>query len=419
MKSDDLNSVHSLPSQNNIRRLLALESDQSTVAIIRLAWQAGLTPTEIANLKWSDISERTMVASGRTVPLCDELISFLLKMEQKSPYVIYSRKANGGSTTRVSVSRKAHLALNSVGETDTTLLDLRFDFIVHLLSEQPAEAVSRITNCEIRTLQEINKRYMPENSGPQRLTNSFNYEFDKMSLEKALDLEGSTLDAKVIMLAWMCGLSLEEMSKLTWDSIDLGTQTLLIRNEKIPIPEKLFKLLKVEEARGNERILKGKRYAKELTPDFLSRRAVEFFTRYGFDQMTLHGIRGKYNVCPDSEVKEKILKLFRRTQSQSIKEVAKQFNLSINRAHKLIADLVSSGHLKRTGARHTLANYESNWEKFLSAVRSSLDSESNLSRATLAEATGFASNLLQYYLGQAVKKGVLIKLGHGSYHYCH
>ena len=54
MKSGDLNSVHSLPNQDNILRLLALESDQSTAAIIRLAWQAGLTPSEIANLKWSD-----------------------------------------------------------------------------------------------------------------------------------------------------------------------------------------------------------------------------------------------------------------------------------------------------------------------------------------------------------------------------
>ena len=110
-------------------------------------------------------------------------------------------------------------------------------------------------------------------------------------MEKALDSEGNTVGAKVIMLAWMCGLFLEEMSRLTWDSIDFESRSLLTRNKKIPIPEKLFNLLKADESAGDERILKGKRSATELTPEFLSRRAVEFFNHYGFDQMTLQGIR--------------------------------------------------------------------------------------------------------------------------------
>ena len=151
--------------------------------------------------------------------------------------------------------------------------------------------MSRITNCEIRTLQEISKRYIPGNPRPQRHANNFNYEFDKTSMEKALDSEGNTVGAKVIMLAWMCGLFLEEMSRLTWDSIDFESRSLLTRNKKIPIPEKLFNLLKADESAGDERILKGKRSATELTPEFLSRRAVEFFNHYGFDQMTLQGIR--------------------------------------------------------------------------------------------------------------------------------
>ena len=72
--------------------------------------------------------------------------------------------------------------------------------------------------------------------------------------------------------------------------------------------------------------------------------------------------------------------------------------------HNLVVDMTASGHLKYAGSRYVLVDYESNWEKFFSAVNSSLDSDSNLSRATLSESTGFASNLLQYYLVQAVKR---------------
>lgn len=67
-----------LPNAAAIRKLLAQESDVTSAAIIRLAWQAGLTATEIVNLRWTDINfdNGTLSVSGRIVPASSDLISF-------------------------------------------------------------------------------------------------------------------------------------------------------------------------------------------------------------------------------------------------------------------------------------------------------------------------------------------------------
>lgn len=418
----DPNAKYPLPDANKLHRLLALESDPTTVAIIQLAWQAGLAATEIANLRWTDINfdDGTLSVSGREIPMVHDLSSFLSSMEQAGAYVIYSKLAKGGPTTRNSVSRKARIALDLVGEK-ASLLDLRFDYIVRLLKEQPAEDVSRVTGCEIRTLQEINKRYTDgsPNPTPQRIANQNNYNIDRPFLEAAIKAEGDTLDAKIIMLSWMCGLSLREMSDLTWDDVDLSDNILSMGKKEIPIPEALSSVLRAESNKSNtaDCVLKGIRSAEKLTTFFLSRRAGEFFARNELGGITLNGIKGKYGAQPDSELNKRLIQLVEQRGRMSAKEIAAGLGLSKDKSAKLLHSLISCGNLKYSGGLYIPAGCQSNWDKFNNAVKEGLDSQSNVTRSVLSSATEFAANSLYYYIKQAIKNGILEELGSGVYHY--
>lgn len=410
-----------LPNAAAIRKLLAQESDVTSAAIIRLAWQAGLTATEIVNLRWTDINfdNGTLSVSGRIVPASSDLISFLSSMEQVGSYVIYSRLSHGGPTTRNSVSRKARTALDHVGEK-ASLLELRFDYIVRLLKELPAEEVSRVTGCEIRTLQEINKRYTngDPNPAPKRIRNHNNYDIDRVKLEKVLK-EVSPLDSKIIMLAWMCDLSLKEMSELMWKDLDASAKILNINGRKVTIPQKLFEILSAEKfvAQDGGYILKGSKSADKLTVPFMSRRVGEVFARYGFGGMMLSGIKGKYSMYSDSELEKEILQFSRQNGHISPSEVATQFNLSINKSSKLLHDLTSNGNLKFCCSRYIPAECQSNWDKFNNIIKDGLDSQSNITWAALSAATGISPTAIYYYINKAIEKGILEKLCHGKYHY--
>lgn len=409
-----------LPNAAAIRKLLAQESDVTSAAIIRLAWQAGLTATEIVNLRWTDINfdNGTLSVYGRIVRASSDLISFLSSMEQVGSYVIYSKLAKGGPTTRNSVSRKARLALDHVGEK-ASLLELRFDYIVRALKERSVEVVSRAAGCEIRTLQEINKRYTDgsPNLPVKRIRNHNNYDIDRAKLEKALE-EANPLDAKIIMLAWMCGLSLREMSDLTWDNIDLSDNILSVGKKEIPIPEALSSVLRAEsnEFYADGHVLKGTRSAEKITTFFLSRRAGEFFARHELGDLTLNGVKGKYSAQPDSELKKRLIQLVEQRGRMSAKEIASDLGLSKDKSAKLLHSLVSCANLKYSGGLYIPAGCQSNWDKFMDAIIQNLDSQSNVTRSVLSSATGFAANSLYYYIKQAIKKGILEEQGSGVYH---
>lgn len=418
----DPNAKYPLPDPNKLHRLLASESDPATAAIIRLAWQAGLTATEIANLRWADINydDGTLAVSNRIIPASADLIAFLSSMEREGRYVIYSNLAKGGPSTRNSVSHKARLALDRVGE-QASLLDLRFDYIVQMLKEQPAEVVSRTTGCGVRTLQEINKRYTNGNPNPtpRRIRKHNLYTVDKGSLEAALEKEENPLDIKIIMLSWVCGLSIQEMSDLTWNNINLLDNVLSLSSKEIPLPDKLVSLFSIDknDSQDSDYVLKGTRSAEKIATSFLSRRAAAFFARHNLGGLTLNGIRGKYNTHSESELKKIMLEMAKQNGYAAPSEVALQLNIGYETSSRLLHSLVLSGNLKYSWSRYIPVECQSRWDKFNDAIETSLDPQANVTRADLSATTGFASSTLYYYIKQAVKRGILKEICPGVYHY--
>ena len=280
-----------LPDTEKMKALFDKEHDFYTVAILRLAWQAGLIPSEMSNLKWTDVNfdKKEITVGERTIPLCDEVARALLALEKDVEFVFW------GSTnirmSRVTISRKAREALDSVGLTDVRLLDLRNAYVLELLRTSPIEEVRRIAGCEIVSLQQLYTRYAKEKKKFDRAQKE--YGFDRDRLEKILVEEKDSLDAQIILFSWTTGLSLEELSEIRWGDIDLPNRTIKWRDQKIFMPEVLADALSTRADRSGEQYVFCSASGCKLTIWFLSRRGREFFIKHDMDNLSITLIREK------------------------------------------------------------------------------------------------------------------------------
>lgn len=410
-----------LPNARKIRKLLAQENDSATATIIRLAWQAGLTATEIADLRWMDVdlTNRTISASGRSVPICEELTAFLSAREHDGAFVVSSPVGVGGRYNRVSVSRKARVALDAIGEAKVRLLDLRFDFIVQMLKVQPMENVARATNCELRTLQEIYKRFGLRGPKLQRALKHYDG-YDNHDLLRAVCTDRDRLDAKIVMLSWMCGLSLTESSNLKWKDVDLMQRVLYTGGEKRLIPEELIRLLAESEISADQYVLQGKRSGNKLDVDFLSRRAGEFLSRNGLEKLTLNGIRGKFVEKSDDEIAQSVIEMVDRERLVSAAQITAFLGVGRNKSKTILNSLAADGKLRYLKDRKLYAavDYQTNWDKFIKHLDEYPNAHSEISREEMAKATEFKATLLSYYINRAIAQGILAKSGRARYHLC-
>ena len=124
-----------------------LSQDGPGITIIRLAWQAGLTRSEIHSLQWSqvDFQNHCLHIAGRLVPLSSDLEQFLTKLREGSPsdtHVVTSEKMQAPISLPY-VSMLARRFLSDYGMTDVRLTDLRHDYVIRQLQAESIETVAK------------------------------------------------------------------------------------------------------------------------------------------------------------------------------------------------------------------------------------------------------------------------------------
>ena len=128
------------PEEAAMRRLLEREQTGPEAMILRLAWLEGLTPDEMAGLRWEQVSflDDRLELPDRMVPLAPELRPWLWRTHEaraaKSPWVVSSDRSDGPLRPE-SISRLARQALDRGGLGSVRLMDLRHDWIIRLLAE--------------------------------------------------------------------------------------------------------------------------------------------------------------------------------------------------------------------------------------------------------------------------------------------
>lgn len=410
-----------LDTKTQEKLILFLHTDEpsSGKIILLLGLYAGLTTEEIAQLKWSDIDFGKCVLNvcRRAIPLPEDLSSVLLCEKQRGAYVIFSRKAKCGPTTRMNIAWTARNELNAAGLPDITLRDLRALYILRAAEKLPIKEVARISGCEIVTLRDFVKNNCPETHLPKPKTEQTPW--DAAQFEMALKREGDTLDTRIVWLCWQGGLTLKEMPDLYWENISFQQQTWQIRGTSCRIPPEMCERLQNWEPQEGRigPVLKGKRSGNQLDPIFVVKRGQEFLIRNGFEAATFYKLRGGFYTLSVHELTDKILDALAREKMMSITQLVRETGEPRKNVEQCLHNLIQSGKLRYSEMeqRYLLSDIKTNRENIYAIIAECRQLGTPLKVNEVATRLGLAKNLIRYYLQKAETQGDIKKIQPQTY----
>lgn len=407
-------------NEEKMHELLTRIDDDTQQAVIRLAWQAGLTAEEIGRLMWSDVdfTRDTIRAGNRTIPMAHDFSDFFSQMDQKGPFVIYSRKDTHSPSSRNNITLKSREAFRRMGLNDMTLKTLKYDFIVRSIDKMPIENVSRITGITRQYLREMYKAYtgsIPPDH-PHAKPKLF---FDKNAILAATEKEKYSIDSTVLLLSMMGGLTAEDMAELKWDDVDLSSFKMRVGSTMRPIPPYLAEYLRKLKAQPPSSvlyILHGVISGNRLDPVFIVKHVRQFLVRNNLDAVNLSVLRGAYDSLDESKMELAVINKMRHGVS-SVERISEELNIGCTKTIKLLNGLCKDGkiHYVEKSKQYVLNGQQNNWEKVLAALPDCTDANGDISISRLASKTKFTNSLLRYYLNKAIEEQLIIKVERAKY----
>ena len=398
-----------------VDQMLNSVEDSETKTILLLAWEAALTPLEIANLKWSDVDleGRKIRIGWRETPISERLWELLRDKAQKSSYVIRSRKDDSRPMNRVSVSRKAQMALSQSRLKDASLQELQKNCVVRMLQTHPIEEVYRMTGREPRSLRAIYQEYM-DGEVPAHIVKNKDCVTDG-ELLKALETAGDCLETRAVFLSWQGGVKTADMIHLRWSDIDLeqGLWKLGGKQEEIP-PVLLDRLIQWRANDGGDRLLlRGENTQDMLELGFLSRRISVFFTKHHLEFLKVNVLRGK-GAYP--EEKEQICKIAKERGGICTATISKKTGIPQGRVEWRLNQLVEEGQLQLVRGKGYLdRDVETPDRVIAEAIESHKQSGGTVAMKEIQRETGLPYSNIEYYLNKKMKLGELERTARGVY----
>lgn len=151
------------PDATAMERVLARHPADPEGAVLRLAWQAGLSREEIAGLTWPqvDLTDSVLYLSDRTVPLEGDTLNCLRRRHERyaavSDHVVISDRYKRPMPPE-SVSRLARNALDAE-DLRVSLKDLRQDFVIRQLETHDWPYAARVSGMAVSTLRGAFSQY--------------------------------------------------------------------------------------------------------------------------------------------------------------------------------------------------------------------------------------------------------------------
>ena len=348
--------VFTRPDRAAMERILAQEPAGPGGVILRLAWLAGLTRDEIAQLRWEQVSflDSRLELPDRMVPLAPELRSYLWRRYERhaeeSPFAAASSR-DGRPLRPESISRLARTALDRGGQTGVRLMDLRHDWIIRQLETQDWPAVARISGVEVAALQARFAAFVPEKKPAARAETA---QVDEFKLWKVLQAERDTPAGLALWLTWQLGLQAVEIISLTWDQVDFAENVLRLPDREVSLTNAAHRLLldtRRRQADCGPHVLLTAQSRRPLDLPRLSRLTRAALIRGGMEHVSLRDLRRDET----REVEDaKILDLAARRGPISRGEIMTLLGLSKTAVYGRLRRLTDLGRLVRVGGKYYL-----------------------------------------------------------------
>lgn len=358
MKRSENTIVHR-PNVEAMDKLLEKHRFDAVGGAIRLAWWAGLLRNEIVELTWDRVSflNNEIELMDRNVPMLSELETYLTQLSTRlnyqHQYVLLSDHRRKPMKPQP-LSALVRKALDEVGQTEVTLKDLRCDFIIRQLEQHDWQYVSRITGNEAISLNQHFAPYISDGAVSTRIcVEKKALEIDDLRLQKLLQEEGTSVVGLAIRLVWQGGLKVSEAAELTWERVDINTNSIHLPRGAVSLPLSLTELLRPlkEQADPMENVLLTPRSRRPMGIDRISRMVRAALIQAGLDNVTLVGLWAAHNHGGGEEA---ILDYVARNGSITRQKVVEQFGGTKSAAYENLTRLVQRGELVRLGHRYYL-----------------------------------------------------------------
>ena len=341
------------PEEAAMERALEKAAFSAAGAVLRLAWQAGLTREEIVDLTWAqvDIPGRSLSLSERTVPLTDDLALWLenLRRSREGERVVLSDRDKAPLTPQ-SVSRLARRALNGEGQTAVRLADLRNDFILRQIEAHGWQYASRVSGVEAAGLRAHFGQAFPAERAPAEKAPP---QIDEFALWQRLQREQSTPAGVTLWLTWRHGLHLGEIAALRWEQVDLEGGLLRLSNRTVVLGSgaaSVLRQLRTASPAG-EYVLTAPG-GRPFDRSRLSRLVRSALVRAGLDGVTPRDLRLDWKARWEGE--EQVTAYLHRSRSITRKEAAALLGVPPEAAYDRLRRMARRGKLTQVGTRYYL-----------------------------------------------------------------
>ena len=399
------------PEETAMRRLLQANPLNPTGMILRLAWLQGLLRDEITNLTWEQVSflDHQIELPDRNVPLCNEMDAYLRQMHDRwgslSEYVVFSERYKKPMQPQA-ISRIARRALDSVGQTEVRLLDLRHDYVIRNLEEHGWSYVAHVTGIEVRALQ---AHFTPYVAAAQKTARQEPPQIDELKLWKLLQAEKDSSVGLAIWLTWQEGLSGGEIISLTWDQVDLGENVLRLPDRTVPLGNTVRRMLLDRQADRtlNEHVFLSSRAKKPVDLPRLSSLVRSALIRGGLDGVTLRDL-----LISGARTREEtaIVEWIRRKGTISRGETMDLLGVTKVAAYNRLRRMADEKKLVRVGGKYYLSGTVVPPEEQSAAIRAYLEKEGFAYRQDVAEMLHIQSRQCTVILKRMVDQGELVQV---------
>ena len=389
--------------------------------ILRLLWNAGISPKEMQKLKWEDMDfeNREIQLPDRRVPMDDELYDCLWDRHERYlqsrgwPEYVIITDGHRSHMHHISIYRAVRNALDQGGLPELSPADLQEDFIIRQLKVHDWPYVVRISGISIRTLYTNYSEYLPA-----RLKNP-QAEVDEERLWSLLQTEGATPAGLALWMTWQLGMSLKEIAALTWDQVDTDTACLLLADRVIPMDDTLEVWLRELESNrvsgGDPHVLLTPRSCSPFDPVRLGVVARQALIRGGMEDVSAEALLRKHSSKRKRASDEQILRYVEEHGNIDRNTVMELLGVTKASAYTLLRQLTERGELVLIGARYYRAGTVVPPEEHYRVIRDYLRRETGAYRKELAALLQVEIRSCSWILRGLVEDGKLVKDGQRYY----
>lgn len=402
------------PDSAAMERVLTRYAGTPEEAILRLAWQAGLSRAELNALLWTqvDLEHSLLVLPDRTVPveppLADCLRDRHARFAARSDRVILSDRS-GRPMTPENVSRITALALRGEG-LHVSLMDLRHDYILRQIETHGWAFAARVSGMTVATLRSGFGPHLKQDRRPAPAP--ADRDETEYALWRIVQQEGSSTAGLAIWMCWKLGLKPGEAAALTWSQVDFAANLLHLPDRDVSMGSRLHRLL--SEVWDRQKDLNEPRVFVAPTtgrPIDLSRISVVSRTamiRGGLEGFSLR------TLCAWSaaqQVSETLVREAEQRGSLIREDVIRLLNVSENTAWSYLNRLAESGQLIKVGVRYYPPGRVVAPEDQTAAVRAYLSAHGTALRRDLVDLLRVTPHQATHILRQMVDRGELLREG--------